>query len=231
MRPDFISDLDKVVRGAEIIDDASKVLCNHDLALILLEKALPGGKIAPIRLDGGPQKNEGVVLVGWGVTEKVAMPPIRQQRTGLKIVNVGPADRLGSAEFTLGESSCSGDSGGPLFDEASGAVIGVVSRGGNKSGAPPGDVARCIGADTESIYTATSGFKDLILGAYQKAGQDAWIEGQPDPTTLPPKPPEDPPQTSGCAIEPRSRAARGGPSSMVFLAAIAACALRRRRQS
>src|SRR5206468_3348931 len=35
-RVDYVTDLAKVVRGAEIIDDGSKTLCNHDLALILL---------------------------------------------------------------------------------------------------------------------------------------------------------------------------------------------------
>jgi hypothetical protein len=233
-RPNFISDIDKVVRGAEIIDDGSKVLCNHDLALLLLEKALPGGKTAPIRLDGGPHKDEAVTLVGWGVTDKTDLPPVRQQRGALKIVNVGPADRLGSSEFTLGESACSGDSGGPLFADASGAVIGVVSRGGNASGAAPGDVARCIGPSTENVFTSTSGFKDLILSAYQKAGQDAWLEGQPDPATLPPKPPPaDDKTSSGCTIgRMRPRVTADASSGLVVVfAAIAACVLRRRTTS
>jgi len=54
-RPDFITGLDKGARGAEIIDDASKTLCSHDLALILLDRPLSAGKTAPIRLDGGPR--------------------------------------------------------------------------------------------------------------------------------------------------------------------------------
>jgi secreted trypsin-like serine protease len=32
-------------------------------------------------------------------------------------------------EFQVGEATCSGDSEGPAFDQASGGVIGVVSRG------------------------------------------------------------------------------------------------------
>jgi hypothetical protein len=38
----------------------------------------------------------------------------------------------------------------------------------------------CLGG-TE-IYSSAAGFKDLILSAYAKAGQDPWIEGQPNPT-------------------------------------------------
>lgn len=47
-RPSFLTGLDAGARGVEIIDDASKTLCNHDIALILLDRPVAGAKIAPV---------------------------------------------------------------------------------------------------------------------------------------------------------------------------------------
>jgi hypothetical protein len=241
-RPDFLSGLDQGARGAEIIDDASKTLCNHDLALILLDRPLPGAKIAPIRLDAGPRKNESVVVVGWGVTDTTSDPQTRQQRAGVSVVEVGPAEGLGPAEFRLGESGCAGDSGGPAFAGDTGAVLGVLSRGGNGTAAPARAADACLGA--ENVFTAAATYKDLILSAYAKAGQKPWLEGQPDPTTTPATateaeaPAAD--DSSGCAVavaarprSPRSRGVAHGNAlgGVLALVAIAACLARRRPRS
>lgn len=234
-RPDFLSGLDQGARGAELIDDASNTLCNHDIALILLDRALPGAKLAPIRLDEGPRKDESVRVVGWGVTDKSSDPPTRQQRAGVKVVEVGPAEGLGPAEFRLGESGCAGDSGGPAFAESTGAVLGVLSRGGNGANAPAGSAEGCL--DAENVFTSAAKYKDLVLSAYAKAGQEPWLEGQPDPTTLPPKTEtaatED--DSSGCALAPARRAPDGAaaPSSLLVLAVlvVGACTTRRRPRS
>jgi hypothetical protein len=220
-RPDFIAGLDKAARGAEIIDDASKTLCNHDIALLLLDRALPGARIAPLRLDGGARKDELVRVVGWGVTDQTSNPAIRQQRGGVKVLTVGPAERVGPAEFKIGESVCSGDSGGPAIAESSGAVLGVLSRGGNNSGAKPGDPDACI--DSENVFTSAAGYKDLILSAYEKAGQAPWIEGEPDPTIVV-APPADARGEGGCALSPRPRPRESRFTALAAIAAIAAIA-------
>jgi hypothetical protein len=225
-RPDFLTGLDMGARGTAIIDDGAKTLCSHDLALILLDRALPGAKIAPIRLDDGPRVDESVLVVGWGVTDQSSDPSTRQQRPGVKILAVGPAAALGPGEFRVGESGCAGDSGGPAFAESSGALVGVLSRGGNGSGATAGDPRGCIGA--ENIFTSAATFKDLILEAYAKAGQDPWLEGNADPTTLPPRPAASDAKGSGCAIG--SSLSSSAPCSVFALAAlvaVAACMARR----
>lgn len=182
-RPDIVKPSDiadkAVARGAKILDDGSKNLCNHDIGLIVLDKAIDGASIAPVRLDGGPKKGETFTAVGWGVTETTAEPPRRMQRTGVDIVEVGPGDFAASNEFKVGEAICSGDSGGPALAQ-SGAVIGVVSRGGNYQAPSKQDPsATCIGAD--NLYTKASPFKDFILQGYAAAGADPWAEGDPDP--------------------------------------------------
>jgi hypothetical protein len=236
-RPDFIGGLDKAARGAEIIDDAAKTLCNHDIALILLDRALPGAKIAPIRLDEGPRKDEIVRTIGWGITDQSSTPAMRQQRGDVKVLTVGPAERLGPAEFKIGESVCAGDSGGPALAQTTGAVLGVLSRGGNSMGLPAGDPDGCIGS--ENVFTSAASYKALILSAYEKAGQKPWIEGEPDPTTLPPGPGDDPDDgSSGCAVAPRALpgAPRAPGEAGVFLvlgllASIVACVSRRAPRS
>ena len=191
-RPDFLAALDKAARGAEIIDDAAQTLCNHDLALILLDRPLPGTQIAPVRLTGATNAGEAVTIVGFGISEESDAPQTRQQRAGVKILTVGPseAERLGPAELRTDEGSCAGDSGGPALS-ASGAVIGVLSRGGN--GMKGGTAAACLGG--ENVYTSVASFGDLLRSAYAKAGQDPWNEGDPDPRLPAPAPPD----ASGCS--------------------------------
>jgi uncharacterized protein (TIGR03382 family) len=178
-RPDLLNgDVSRAARGAEILDDGGTTLCNHDIALVVLDRPIPGAKIAPVRLDGPTAKGELVTSVGWGYTETEAQPDARQQRTGIAVTDVGPSAQSGlaSRELMTGEGICQGDSGGPLL-AASGAVIALASRGGN--GTVAGPPAGCLGA--ENIFTMTSGFKDFLVGAYAHVGQDPWPEGGPNP--------------------------------------------------
>ena len=219
-RPDFLSGLDKAARAAEIIDDAAQNLCNHDLALILLDRALPGTQIAPVRFDGGPRQDELVTVVGFGISELSDAPQIRQRRGGVKILAVGPSDRLGPAEFRLDEGTCAGDSGGPALAD-SGAVIGVLSRGGN--GMKGGTAAACLGG--ENVYTSLAAYGDLLRSAYAKAGQEPWNEGEADPRL--PRPEAAAP--SGCTVG--GRGASHSAALGLLVASLSACVLRRRTRS
>ncbi len=197
-RPDFLSGLDKAARGAEVIDDGAKTFCNHDIALLLLDRPLEGAMIAPLRFEGGPREGEAVTVVGFGVSDKAASPAVRQERAGVKVLAVGPGPDLGPAEFRVGEGGCAGDSGGPAI-ASSGAVLGVLSRGGNGGDAKGGDVEACIGA--ENVFTSVSKYESLIRSAYERAGQEPWIEGQPEPTAKQ-APPAEPRTDGGCGIAP-----------------------------
>lgn len=176
-RPDLISGLGKAARGAEIITTGAKTICNNDLALILLDRKLEGAKIAPVRLDGGPARGELVTVVGWGITDTETFPSTRQTRDGVKITDVGPARALGPAEFKTGEGTCSGDSGGPALASETGAVLGVLSRGGNGTGGQGAE--NCV--DGENVFTGVAQHKDTVLAAYAKTGQEPWLEGSPNP--------------------------------------------------
>jgi hypothetical protein len=70
-----------------------------------------------------------------------------------------------STEFQVGEATCSGDSGGPALDEATGEIVGVVSRGGPS----------CDGPGVHNIYTRVDVFSALVDEALRRAedtGQD-----------------------------------------------------------
>ena len=169
--------------GKKIFHDDSKVLCSHDLALVLLDRdiALP---IAPIRLDEPVVANETFTAVGWGYTE-TGTPSVRQQRADIKVIAVGPNASGGEPtppnDFKVGESICSGDSGGPALASSSSAVIGVVSRGGNGKMDPMDPSVGCTGTTARNFYTSTPPFKDLILQAFTEAGKEPWLENGPDP--------------------------------------------------
>jgi MYXO-CTERM domain-containing protein len=172
----FSKNLGEQGRGASIFVPDAKTLCNNDIALVVLKDPVENAQIAPIRLDADVGKSEIITSVGWGETEKTQQPPVRMQRTGVKVLEVGPGREASSNEFIVGESICSGDSGGPAISDK-GSVLGVVSRGGNGGGGS--GASACLNA--QNIYTKVEGFKDLILSAYAEAGQDPWLEGQPDP--------------------------------------------------
>ena len=180
-RPD-LTKLDKVAnaKALEIVDDGASNLCDHDIALVVLDKPLEGLPLASVRLDGGVDRGENLLTVGWGVTDQTPEPATRQQRGGVAIARVGPDSTqspvLTPNEFLYGESICVGDSGGPVFSEESGAVVGVVSRGGNGS-QDPDPAASCTKA--VNISTKTSSFKSLITSAYEKVGAQPKLEVRP----------------------------------------------------
>ncbi len=183
-RPDFrTGDVTPDGEGLKIIDDGGKNLCNHDIALIVLKDPVKNAKIAPIRLDDPIKKGETVTVIGWGVTDVTSQPDVRQQRTGIKVMEIGPDDTSQLAvppnEFSVGESICSGDSGGPAL-ASTGAIIGIVSRGGNATRPDPRNPASsCING--ENLYTKVSSFKPLIMQAFEAVGAEPWLENGPDP--------------------------------------------------
>lgn len=168
-------------RGTKIVHDGSGTLCNHDIALVVLDTPL-NVPIASIRLDRDPVVGEATVSVGWGITSAELEPAVRQQRRDIAVKRLGPNDSypvLTRSEFLTGESICLGDSGGPIFAQKTNAVIGVVSRGGNGSDfdpATPGST--CTEAD--NFNTKLSPFKEIINQAFTAAGASPKLEPPPE---------------------------------------------------
>ncbi|MCL2725465.1 MAG: S1 family peptidase [Polyangiaceae bacterium] len=204
-------------RGVQILDDGATNLCNNDIALVVLDTAITDMPISPVRLDSDVEVGELVTVVGWGVTE-TDNPAVRQQRTGVEILGVGPQVNQGVPippnEFEVGESICSGDSGGPAF-ASTGAVVGIVSRGGNDKSLDPNHLAAtCTGA--KNIYTKLSPFKDFILRGYTAAGADPWLESRNSEVA-----------PGGCSASPAEQSGSG--VVVVAIAAVGFAVARRRR--
>jgi hypothetical protein len=200
-RPDLLNEgLSRAARGAEIIDDGGDTVCNHDMALILLQRPMDGVPVAPLRLYGKATEGDTITAVGWGYTDSESDPATRKQRADITVLAVGPLKDagLGADEFITAEGTCQGDSGGPAL-ASSGAVVGILSRGGNGTKDPPPDACH----QAQNVYSALFGRADVIMDASHRSGYEPWLEGEPNPLAPRPAPAEE----SGCGV------ARGGKSS------------------
>jgi MYXO-CTERM domain-containing protein len=173
--PDYKNKPD--ARGAQLFTTRSTNICTNDLALLVLDTPLDA-PIAPLRLDTRAQVGELVTTVGYGLIANSPPPgtlTMRRWRKNVRIVGVEQEGREKARPrtFTLGESVCMGDSGGPALS-AQGAVLGVYST----------NAAGCEGNAARNFFTMLSEFRLLILEAYEAAGATPWLEGQPAPGTV-----------------------------------------------
>ncbi len=138
LRGDDARTAQPIARGAEIIANKSKILCSNDYALLRLDR--PVHDLKPMRVSShGAVAGHAITAVGFGLTGSNGSAGQKRFRTGVPILSVT------SSEFSVGEATCSGDSGGPALDETTGEIVGVVSRGPQP----------CEGAAAGNIYTRT----------------------------------------------------------------------------
>ena len=143
-----------VAHGKAVVVPKSDVLCDHDIAAIVLDQDVTG--IAFVKISKtAPEKGHFVRAVGYGKTGDYGAAGEKLLREHVKIQDVS------AAELEVGEATCNGDSGGPALDESSGELLGVVSRGG----------PACEGSDVHNIYTRADAFADVIASALAKADE------------------------------------------------------------
>jgi hypothetical protein len=233
--------------GKQIFVEASNDGCTTDVALLLLASDVPNAKIAKVRFSTAVV-GEPAVTVGYGDDGTGEPPAKREQRAGLSVDGIGPSlyeytDKHGTkipvdlspGELVTGESTCSGDSGGPLFD-ATGQIVAVTSRGVDDE---------CV--DRPSIYATVAAHEQIIRDAFAASGHsvDDPLSTEPQsvdagvPAASPPPPAAEPaaapappssvrPEPSdGCAIGARPRAMSA--ASPLVLALLSLGARRRRR--
>lgn len=150
---DDIAHAELVARGKHIIVPRGNTLCGDDLALIVLDREVPGITPLDVRTTA-LTVGEHVRAVGYGKRGDTEAAGTKLLREHVKVLEVS------RTEFKVGEATCQGDSGGPAIDEASGEVVGVVSRGG----------PTCEGANVHNIYTQTDAFLALITEAKAMGG-------------------------------------------------------------
>ncbi|MDF2697054.1 MAG: Trypsin-2 precursor [Labilithrix sp.] len=176
-------------KGSRIFVPTTSNMCSFDIALIQLDRDVVGAKIAPVRFTA-LGKNEASTAVGYGVDGQDKSLPQRMQRA-TSVLGVGPTPlkyttkqnasvsyNIPQGDVATGESTCYGDSGGPLFD-SKGAVIAVTSRGIPEFPQTGAHGNGCI--DLPSIYAGVRFNEQTIRQAAQAAGHPLPAT-QPDPT-------------------------------------------------
>ncbi|MBX3223966.1 MAG: S1 family peptidase [Labilithrix sp.] len=189
-------------RGAKIFVPTTSNMCSFDVALIQLDRDVAGGKIASVRFSS-LEPNEATTAVGYGVDGQDRPLAQRMQRATTVLgvgamtlqyktkqnTNVNYAIPVG--DVATGESTCYGDSGGPLFD-ASGAVVAVTSRGIPEFPQNGAHGNGCV--DLPSIYAGVRFNEQTIRQAAEAAGHPL-----PATTAPPPGPSDD-----GTTADPQS---------------------------
>jgi len=150
--------------ASQVFHTQSTTICNTDVALIVLDKAITVAPPLRVRMSSPVLANESVRTVGYGQNDQNLPIGTRFRRDNMTVLAVGSTvsasmTPLGSNEFESTEAMCNGDSGGPAIDEKTGAVVGVVSRGG----------ITCTD-NTGHVYTSLSGFQSIFQQAFAVAG-------------------------------------------------------------
>ena len=162
----------QVARGAQLFTPPGNVLCGHDIAIIELDTEITAITPATVAGKGVLTPTTTLRAVGYGRRDDASNAGKRLARGGIPIL----AET--ARELETGEATCSGDSGGPAFDEQSGAVVGVVSRG----------VMPCASPDAHNVFTRTDAFAALIQEAL---GDGTGAGGAGDTADPPPDVPPD----------------------------------------
>jgi hypothetical protein len=143
-----VSSSKEVARGKQIFVPASDSLCDADIALVLLDKAVKN--VEPLDVStAGVAPGAFVDSIGYGRPDDGGAAGTKLVRDHVEIIEAT------TTEFEVGEATCQGDSGGPALDETTGEVLGVVSRGGSS----------CAGPGARNVYTRTDAFAALIAEA------------------------------------------------------------------
>lgn len=152
-------------RAVRTLHPTGQVLCDSDVAFLVLDRPIPNATILSMRLHGPVEPGDVVVPVGFGggplniVGHKVA-------RAKSTVLAIGPSANaetgavLGPREFEVDRATCRGDSGGPAIDVMSGEIVGVVSRGGSCS------------ANGNHVYTRVDAYKRLATAAFTAAEKE-----------------------------------------------------------
>jgi MYXO-CTERM domain-containing protein len=207
--------------GTQLFSTGSTQVCQGDLALIQLDRALDE-PVAPLRLDRMASWKEKVNVYGYGATDTGNSGGLRMMRQ-VDVLDVGPSStaeptRTASPRtFVVGEGPCKGDSGGPAFSATSDALLGVFSLN---------TASGCSSVGIRNVYTSLAPFSKLILDTFVKVGAEPTLE--PGSSLGESEPEKQASDSGGCSLSP-GEPARSSWRLAWFGIGAAALAVRRRR--
>lgn len=237
----------KVARGTKIFVPPTKNLCGFDVALIQLDAEIPEAKVARVRFEK-LAVGETAVAVGYGAATPDGPPSASRRQRQTSVQAVGPAAKswpsksgptiayeVPAGDVATGESTCFGDSGGPLFDEA-GNVVGVTSRGID---------GECV--DRPSVYASVAAHAKMIEDAATAAGHPLSTLSEDDVSQREGDPGDDaaeqggdeanarrsykPQASTGCSAAPRNAESSAATVLLAALALTVAASFRRRGEN
>ncbi len=221
-----------VARGRAIVSPTGPYLCDSDIALVVLDAPITAIAPLAVRVHTAARKGEVIRSIGYGQNDESSPIGTRFRKTGVEVLaqgkGVSPSKTpLGMHEFEVGKSICQGDSGGPAISEETGAVIGVVSRGGG------------CDDDFGHIYTTTAGFDQMFADGFALASATPTDEVGDGSTTMPSAHPAateagggeatSAAQAAGCSMGAPGGSRIPGFTGLGVMAAIALASARRRR--
>ena len=221
-----------VTRARAIVAPSGPYLCDSDIALLVLESPIPNASLLAVRMHHPPRTGETLRAVGYGQNDQTSPIGTRFRKEGVAVLAQGATvsaskTPLGAHEFEVGISICQGDSGGPAISEETGAVVGVVSRGGS-----------CT-EDFGHIYTTTTGFDEVFAEAFLLAGATPTVESGDVATIAPSTRSSSTAAAGGADEETNAKAAgcsvaspagsRTSGALLTVMAAAVALGMRRRR--
>ena len=155
-------------RATKTVRPTTQVLCDADLAFLVLDRDILGVEIVPMRLGAPVGAGDVVVPVGFG-GGAAGVVGTRAARSPSPVLVVGPGHNgstgavLGPHEFEVDGATCKGDSGGPAIDAKTGEIVGVVSRG-----------ASCFG-EGNHVYTRVDAYARLARDAFAAARTESAV--------------------------------------------------------
>lgn len=154
-----------VARAVRTLHPTGQVLCDADVAFLVLDRPVMSAGVLSMRLHGPVEAGDVIMPVGFGGGPQnvVGLKVARAQST---ILTTGPSANaatgavLGPREFEVDRATCRGDSGGPAIDVMTGEIVGIVSRGGSCS------------ATGNHVYTRVDAYKRLAQAAFTAAERE-----------------------------------------------------------
>lgn len=154
-----------VAHAVRTLHPTGQVLCDADVAFLVLDRPIPGANVLSMRLHAGVEAGDAIMPVGFGGGPQNVVG-MKVARTKSTVLATGPSANaatgavLGPREFEVDRATCRGDSGGPAIDVTTGEIVGIVSRGGSCS------------ATGNHVYTRVDAYKRLAQAAFTAAERE-----------------------------------------------------------
>ncbi len=120
VRPDVDT---PVARAERTLHPKGRVLCDADVAFLVLDRPVVGARVLPMRLHASVEAGDWVVPVGFGGGPNNIVG-LRVARNDSRVLAIGPTANvrtgavLGPREFEVDQATCRGDSGDPRSTRA-----------------------------------------------------------------------------------------------------------------